>query len=79
MYRYRPLPGNDLLPRGSCGILCEEEREGEWVPAAVIAAFSRDPEAVSRLAERCTRLRLSPEQVLEEAAALAAREDPPLR
>lgn len=47
------------------GILVKEHVDENWVTIAVVAPFSRDKDAVTQLAKRCTELQLSPEHLLD--------------
>lgn len=47
------------------GILVKERVGEDWVTIAVVAPFSRDKDAVTQLANRCTELQLSPEHLLD--------------
>ncbi len=47
------------------GILVKEHCQDRWVTVSLIAAFSHDGDAVLHLIERCTRLQLSPEHLLD--------------
>ncbi|MCX4372243.1 MAG: hypothetical protein OSJ58_10520 [Dysosmobacter sp.] len=65
MYRYEPFQMKHSLSQSSYGILGKVEQDGIWITVAVVAAFSDHYEAVSLLAEKCTRLSLSPGQLLD--------------
>lgn len=78
MYKYVPFK---MTPPYSCsrpyGLLCKERRAGGWVTVALAVPFSGDREAVARLAERCTALRLGPEHLPDMVADfLSLPEDP---
>ncbi len=75
MYRYEPYQMKHSLPHSSYGILGKEKQDGTWIPVAVVAAFSDNYEAVSTLAETCTRLCLSPEQLLDVVSDFIAQEN----
>lgn len=65
MYIYEPFKVSETLrdPR-PYGILCKVEQEGRRETRAVIAPYSNDWEAVSKLAETCTALQVCPEELL---------------
>lgn len=66
MYKYEVLKIRSLFDaHRSYGILCKEGRTGTWVTVAVVAPFSGDLEATTRLAEKCTSLQLYPEHLLD--------------
>lgn len=65
MYRYEPFQMKHSFSQSSYGILGKVEQDGIWITVAVVAAFSDHYEAVSLLAEKCTRLSLSPGQLLD--------------
>jgi len=64
MYSYEVLKAHPLS-HDPYGILAKTDQYGDWVPVAVAAPFSSDFEAVSRLAETCTALQLSPEHLID--------------
>lgn len=69
MYRYEILQSNPLFPfQCVYGILCRQKINENWVPVAVAAPFSDDREAVSALAQKCTRFQLSPGYLAEVVA-----------
>lgn len=66
MYRYEIIESKSpLYSRSPYGILCKQKISESWVPVAVAAPFSDDREAVSALAQKCTRLQLSPGHLAE--------------
>ena len=73
-YRYELYQMTSLGSRSPYGILGKKRLGGAWTTVAVIAAFSGNREAVSRLAERCTALQLSPEQLLDVVSDFIAQE-----
>ncbi len=66
MYLYETLQMKAISPsHGPYGILCKQKQNKSWVPVAVAAPFSGDMDAVTALAEKCTRLQLSPEHLID--------------
>lgn len=66
MIRYELLKvETPLSTRNSYGILGKEKRDGDWVSVVVAAPFSGDPASVDKLAEKCTSLQPSPEQLID--------------
>lgn len=66
MYRYEILESiSPLYSRSPYGILCKQKINESWVQVAVAAPFSDDKEGVSTLAQKCTRLQLSPGHLAE--------------
>ena len=47
------------------GILVKQRFQECWYTVAIVAAFSHDKAAVLRLIDRCTKLQLSPEHLLD--------------
>ncbi len=47
------------------GILVKERFAGTWATVAIVAPFSLDRTAVTQLIQRCTKLQLSPEHLLD--------------
>jgi len=64
MYSYEVFKAHPLS-HDPYGLLAKKEHRGDWITAAVVAPFSDDFEAVSKLAERCTALQLSPEHLID--------------
>ena len=58
----------------SYGILCKERRADDWATTAAVAAFSGDRDAVSLLAQRCTKLQLSPVHLPDVISDFLAQE-----
>lgn len=76
-YQYEAFEARSLFQlRRPYGILCKKNRGGVWMVASVIAPFSDDEAAVSRLAESSTVLGLSPDQLLDIVSYFTARMDP---
>lgn len=73
-YRYEVYQMTSVDSNSSCGILGREKLSGAWTTVAIVAAFSDNREAVSRLAERCTDLQLSPEQLVDVVSDFIAGE-----
>ena len=66
MYQYEVTKTRPPLTRFELyGIVCMRKQAGKWIPAAVVAPFSSDREAVAGLAEKCTVLQLCPERLIE--------------
>lgn len=66
MYRYKIFQMKALFPSHTrYGILCKQRQNANWVPAAVVAPFSDNPDDVVSLAKTCTRLQLSPSHVID--------------
>lgn len=64
MYKYEIFKPHSLS-HDSYGILAKEEMDGNWIPVAVVAPFSDDYEAVSKLAESCSACQLSPMHLID--------------
>ncbi len=47
------------------GILVKERFAGTWATVAIVAPFSLDRTAVIQIIQRCTKLQLSPEHLLD--------------
>ena len=47
------------------GILIKERFASSWVTIAVVAPFSHDRTAVTQIVQRCTKLQLAPEHLLD--------------
>ena len=66
MYRYEVLKmGSQFRSLRPYGIICYEKQGKEWTAIAVAAPFSGDYLAVSKLAQKCTELQLSPEHLID--------------
>lgn len=66
MYKYEIIETRSLsASHHSYGILVKEKQNGSWVPVAVAAPFSHDREAVAKLTETCSSLRLSPIHLID--------------
>lgn len=66
MIRYELLKmGTPFFNHNPYGILGKELCDGDWIPVVVVAPFSNDQTSVDRLAEKCTSLQLSPEQLID--------------
>ena len=62
MYRYKILQMKEVyLSPVRYGLICKHS----WVPVAVAAPFSCDWDALTALAEKCTRLQLPPEYLID--------------
>lgn len=76
-YRYEPFEArSEFYFCSPYGILCRKKQGGVWAVVSVIAPFSEDRAAVSRLAESSTALGLSPCQLLDVVAYFTARTGP---
>lgn len=64
LYRYELTEsrGAEAIPYG---ILGKQEEDGHWRSVAVVAPFSKNREAVIRLAEECTALQICPWQLMD--------------
>lgn len=61
MYRYEVFQMNPSpSAQSQYGLLAQKELAGTWSTVAAAYPFSRSRTAVSRLAEQCTNLQLSP-------------------
>lgn len=66
MYLYETLRMKAIsTSHAHYGILCKQKLNETWVPVAVAAPFYADMDAVTALAEKCTRLQLSPEHLID--------------
>lgn len=66
MYLYETFQMKAISPsHGLYGILCKQKQNERWISVAIAAPFSGDIDAVTALAEKCTRLQLSPEHLID--------------
>lgn len=77
MYLYETLQMKAIPPsHAHYGILCKQMQNERWVPVAVAAPFSADMDAVTALAEKCTRLQLSPEHLIDVVSDFISQTPP---
>ncbi len=66
MYRFEMFQMKALSPSHTrYGILCKQWQNAVWIPAAVAAPFSDNPDDVVSLAKTCTRLQFSPSHLID--------------
>ena len=66
MYRYKIFQMEPpFSPQNQYGLLAQKELAGTWSTIAAAYPFSSSMAAVSRLAEQCTSLQLSPLHLLD--------------
>ncbi len=76
MYLYETLQMKAISPsHGPYGILCKQKQNKSWVPVVVAAPFSGDMDTVTALAEKCTRLQLSPEHLIDVVSDFISQTD----
>lgn len=66
MYRYEVMKIQSLFAlHNSYGIICREDQGELWPAVAIVAPFSSDLDTITRLAEKCTALQLSPDHLVD--------------
>lgn len=74
MYRYEILQMKAVpLSPHRYGLICKLRQDDRWVPVAVTAPFSSDHDALVVLAEKCTRLQLPPEHLIDVVSDFVAQ------
>lgn len=66
---------NPFQRSASFGLLVKERVPQGWITVALVGAFSPNKAAVARLAKKCTRLQLDPEQLLDVIHDFITAED----
>ena len=66
LYRYEILQMKEVyLSPVRYGLICKHRQGSRWLPVAVAAPFSCDWDTLTALAEKCTRLQLPPEHLID--------------
>ena len=66
LYRYEVMKIQSLFAlHNSYGIICREDQGELWTAVAIVAPFSSDLDTITRLAEKCTALQLSPDHLVD--------------
>lgn len=66
MYRYEIFQMKPVYPSPvRYGLTCKLMENNRWVSVAIAAPFSDDLDALTALADKCTRLQLSPEHLID--------------